>query len=368
MEEELGRLRGDREVGTLVEALVVGIIPLGDNPMVVAARGPGTAVIESHGIVEVLGYPAPLAALGPRTPHYIVIAWVVEVVEVHVHDGDGEILLPVHLLAKFLQRVALLTTEFQESGMVIHRTLFQFAVLQQVDVLQPVVVGDDVVGIGPFADVEHTPVVAVDIDHRGAPGLPVDVGIGIHRSLTQGIAHIGEVAVVARITQHHRLIVRQSWTLVGEELILHILLAETLMTVDSHRLSGSLSRIGTCDTCLTELVQLRGCPLLVEELDVQGPAPVHLLGFIVTVVILEDTYRIVVQIPVVSHKTDDGDCQSAVVEDIRLYAASGRQPSLADQFGADGRRCADAQRRGVFLAVSGGLSTVGRIVDLRSFW
>ena len=209
--------------------------------MVVATRSSFTTTIKSHGIVNVLSNPAPSASLGPRAPHHVVIARIVEVVEVHVHHRDADILLPIHEFSIFLQGMTFLITEFCKGIVVVGCALLQFAILQEVNILQTVIVGNDIIGVGPLSDIQDTPVVAIDIDDGRAPRLPIDIGMFGHRTLADGITHIEIIAIVARITQHHRLIIRQSWTLVGKELILHILLAKALVAIDSHRLPRSLS-------------------------------------------------------------------------------------------------------------------------------
>ena len=355
-----------------MQTLVVGVIPLGDNLMVVATRSSFTTTIKSHGIVNVLSNPAPSASLGPRAPHHVVIARIVEVVEVHVHHRDADILLPIHEFGIFLQGMTFLITEFCKGIIVVGCALLQFAILQQVDILQTVVVGNDIIGVGPLSDIQDTPVVAIDIDDGRTPRLPIDIGMFGHRTLADGITHIEIIAIVARITQHHRLIIRQSWTLVGKELILHILLAKALVAVDGHRLPRSLSRPSTCDTRLTELIQLRGLSLRIKEFQVQRSTPIFLLIFLMTIVVLENTYLTIVQVFVVNHKTDDGNTQPPIVEDIRLNAALGREPTTTKEFGTNGRRLRDGYLRCVFRAIESRLRAVSRVVNLctrrATFW
>ena len=65
-------------------------------------------------------------------------------------------------------------------------TFFQIIpVLIQIDILQLIVVGIDIVFIGPFTNVQQTIILAVDIYDGGAPGLPVDIGIQAHHPLCQ---------------------------------------------------------------------------------------------------------------------------------------------------------------------------------------
>ena len=150
----------------------------------------------------------------------------------------------------------MLVEERGKGVVVFLRALLQFAVFDQVDILQSIVVGQDIVLVGTLSDVQQTPVVAIDIDNGRSPGLPIDVGMLSHRPLTDGISHICVVAIITRIAEHNGFIVRESWTLVGEELILHILLAEPFVAIDAHRLPGSFSRPGTSDARLTKLIQL----------------------------------------------------------------------------------------------------------------
>ena len=206
LHQTVEKLRGIgryREVGTLMQVPVGRIIPLCYDLMISRSRRPWVAAVEPQSVVEVLGNPPPLAALSPRTPQHIVVARVIEVVEVHVHHGDPYILLPVHEFRIFRQRVTFLVNEIPKSQVVVIGTLLQLLVLYQVYVFQTVVVGDDIVLVGPFAYIQHTPVVAVDIHHSRTPCLPVNVCVLRHRTLTDGVAHIQTVTVVAGISQHY---------------------------------------------------------------------------------------------------------------------------------------------------------------------
>ena len=197
-------------------------------------------VIEAQGVVYILGDPAPAAVVGTGAPHHIVVAGEVQVAEVDVHRHDVEILLPVDPLDILLEGVALLLVEGSEGVVEVAGALFQFAVLGEVDVFQPVV-GGDVDLVGAFADVEDAVVLAVDIDDGGLPGLPVDASVLGHAALADGVAHIEAVAVVAGIAEHDGLEVCHSRLLVGEELMVEGLRAEALVGIEDHRLAGSVS-------------------------------------------------------------------------------------------------------------------------------
>ena len=116
--------------------------------------------------------------------------------------------------------------------------------------------GNDIVRVGPFPDVQDAPVITIDIDDGRSPGLPIDIGILCHDTLTDGITHIEIIAIVARITKHDRFIVGESWALVREELILQALLAKALVAIDGHGLTGGLSRPCTSNTGFAELIEL----------------------------------------------------------------------------------------------------------------
>ena len=134
--------------------------------------------------------------------------------------------------------------------------LLQLTILIQVNIFQSVIMGDNVVRIGTFTDIQDSPVIAIDIDDSRTPSLPVHIDMLCHGALGNGITHIDIVTIIACITEYYRLIVGKTRTLIGEELIVHIFLTKTLMGIDCHRLSGSLSRPGTSNTGLAELVQL----------------------------------------------------------------------------------------------------------------
>ena len=177
---------------------VIGIIPLGDNLMVITARAACSALcIKSQRIVEILGDPAPFASLGPWSPHHIIISRIVEIVEIEVHRRNPDILLPVHEFSILIQGMAMLVEERGKGVVVVFRALLQFTVFDQVDILQSIVVGQDIVLVGTLSDVQQTPVVAIDIDNGWTPGLPIDVGMLSHCPLTDGISHISVVAIIA---------------------------------------------------------------------------------------------------------------------------------------------------------------------------
>ena len=93
--------------------------------------------------------------------------------------------------------MVLLRIEFGEGVVVINGALFEFIVFYQVDVFQSVVMGDDIVLVSPFANVQDTPVRTIDIDDCWSPRLPVHICMLCHRALGKSIAHIDIVAIVA---------------------------------------------------------------------------------------------------------------------------------------------------------------------------
>ena len=198
----------------------------------------GVAVaVESHREVGILRYPAPAASFCPGAPHDDVIAGevVVVVVEVHCHQVDE--FTAVHPRLVFSHRVSFFRVESLEPVVVLPVAFLQVPpVLYQVDVFEAVVVGIDIMLVGSLADVEHAVVLTVDIDDGGLPGLPVEVGMGGHRALDDGITHIEVVEVVAGIAEHDRLEIGQSGFLVGEEFVGEPFGAEPFVGVEGHRL------------------------------------------------------------------------------------------------------------------------------------
>ena len=309
--------------------------------MIVATRCSSISSIKAHRVIHIFGYPAPFATFGSWTPKHIVVARIVEIVEVHVHDGYTQILLPIHPLGIFCQCMPLLFVELFEGIEVINSTLFQFFVFYQVDILKSVVVGNDVVLVCTLTDVQHSPIFTVDIHDRWAPGLPVDICIFGHSSLSYCIAHIDSFAVVSCIAQYYRLIVGKSRTLIREELVFHVLLAKALMAIDTHRFPFCFARVGSCDTCLTELVNLRWLSLSIKQFEVDWTAPILLLTLIVGVVVGKDSNLAVIQIFIVGYDADDGNRQIAMMEDVRLNRANRRQPTCTEQFGTYSCRLVD---------------------------
>ena len=157
-----------------VAPTAVGVICVVIKPLygVICRRRP----IESQSEVGVLGNPAPLATLCSRSPCHDVVAREVLVVIIEVHRHQVDKLYAVHALGILCHRMSVFVIESGKLVPVVHRALFQLCpVLQQVDVLQSVVVGVDVILVRAFANVAHAVVFSVDIDYSRSPCLPVEV-------------------------------------------------------------------------------------------------------------------------------------------------------------------------------------------------
>ena len=175
--EHLGRLFGNREVGTFVQIPISWVVPLFYNLMIVTARFSCITIIESHRVVNILGYPAPFPALGSWSPENIIVAWIVEIVEVHVHYGNAQVFFPIHNLCVFCKSVAMSVAKGFKFVVIIVCAFFQFVVLNEVNILQTIVVGNDIVVISSLTNVKHSPVFTIDINYRWAPCLPVNICI-----------------------------------------------------------------------------------------------------------------------------------------------------------------------------------------------
>ena len=87
-------------------------------------------IVESNTKVGILCYPTPSATLCPRSPHNIVVAREVLIVEVEVHDHEVDILLPVHALCIFRQSVTMFFIEGLELYVFVLCSLFQVIIFQ----------------------------------------------------------------------------------------------------------------------------------------------------------------------------------------------------------------------------------------------
>ena len=66
-----------------------------------------------------------------------------------------------------------------------------------------------------------------------------------------------------------------------------------------------------------------------------------------TIVILKDTQLIVVKVLVIGDKADNRNCQIPVMEDVRLNSTNRRQPSTAEELGANSCRLRDGNLRNI---------------------
>ena len=324
--------------------------------------------IEAHDVVNILGNPAPAASLRPWAPHDDVVAGEVVVVVVEVHHHQVDKLLTVHPLLIFGHRVAMLIVECLELVQIVQAALLQVApVLDEVNVFQAVIVCIDIVLVSPFADIEHAMIDAVDIDDSGLPRLPVKVGMGGHRTLGNGVSHVEVVEVVAGITEHERLEVRQPRLLVGEELVVEALGAKPLMGIEGHRLLLRSPGSSACHTGFAKLIDDTGLFFAKEELDIDGAPPV---STIISVVIGKNAQLTVVQILVVGDNRHDGQGHVTWEVDVRLRLCHWRQPAVVEQAGLHDLRSRECQRGLILHAASRRLRTVEGIADdgtLRTF-
>ena len=187
-----------------------------------------------------------------------------------------------------------------------------------VDVLKTIVVAEDVFCIGALTDVEHTHVLAIDVEHGRATSLPVEVDVLAHGALNDGIAEVEVAKVVTTVAQRERLELRDARLLVGEELILELLMVrvETLVGIEHHRLQRIAARLSTLDARLAELVEGTLLTLSGEELDVDRTTPVVVLLVCLAVVIGEEADGSVVQVFVVGLNREDGRRHLSGMEDI----------------------------------------------------
>ena len=352
--EQEGALRA---VGAPVELRVVA-----RRIEVVERRIVGRRVVQAQSEVGVLGDEAPAAvAAAAWPPHDEVVGREVEVVEVEVHEHEVAELRQVHPLPVLLHRVALLLEEGLEAAVLLPVARLQFMpVLDHVDVLQPAVVGVYVVLLRPLADVEHALVDAVLEDDGRTPGLPVEVGVGGHGALYDGIADEEEVAVAAAVAQDDGLEVGDARALVGEELILQPLRPEALVGIDVQRLQHAAPRAGPAHAGLHQLVQTAPAAGRLEIFQVDGTAPVvprH------SVVVGQDAYLVVVPVARVGHQRDDGQLCLAPHEEVRLRRAARRQPAVAERLGPDGRGAVDGDGRRVGHAALRRLAAVRGVAD-----
>ena len=369
------------------------------------AEGPGAAGVRLGMVEEVDGVVVVGAAVEPESevgvlddgapdlgqsrvlvvvvgaPEDEVVAGEVDVAVEEVGYHDVQVLVHVQPLLVFGPGVALLAVEGLEvvvevagAGLqlldeVVDAVHLLVRNLHHVDVLQAVVVAVDVVVVGALADVEHAHVLAVDVDHGGVAGLPVEVGeVGGHGALDDGVAEVEVAEVVAAVAQRERLELGDAGLLVGEELVLELLVVgvEALVGVEGHRLQGVRARLAALDAELAELVEGAGLALRREELDVHRAAPVVVLLVGLAVVVGKESDGLVVQVAVVGGDGEDGQRHLALQEDIGLHRGARRQPAVAEQLGADGGGGPDADGPVVERAATRGLRAVGGIANLRA--
>ena len=213
-----------------------------------------------------------------RSPHHDVVAGEVLIVIIQVHDHQVKELLPVHPLLIFFQGVVVFSIESLELVPVFIATFLQLIpVLDHVNIFQSAVVGIDVILITTFTDIEHTHVLAVDIDDGRTPSLPIKVHMLRHGTLDNGITHIQIVEIVTRITQGDAFEIGDSRSLVREELIFETFGSEALVGIDGQRLELIASCSTAHDACFAKLIETAGFVLSLEILELNGSAPVVLI-------------------------------------------------------------------------------------------
>ena len=287
----------------------------------------------------------------------------VEEIEIGNHQVDK--LRTVHPLLILGHRMTLFVVEGLELVEVLLVALLQLPpVLNHVYVFKAGVIGIDIVFVAALTDVEHPFVHPVDIDDGRSPRLPVNVNVTGHRSLDDGITHIEVVEVVAGIAEQQRLEVCQSRFLVRKELIIETVGAKALVGIDGHRLQLGTPCGPTCDSRLTELVEVTVGIWREKELNVHGPAPVIPL---VALIVGIDADLGIIEIAVVDSDGNDWQRHIPPMTDIRLYAAHRRQPTLTKELGTDDGRLPDGERSGVLFTGGGGFLTIGGVADLRTF-
>ena len=83
----------------------------------------------------------------------------------------------------------------------IYATLLFMSDFHHVDVLESVVVAVDVVLVRALADVEHTHILTVDVEHGRVTCLPVKVNVAAHRALDNEVAEVEVAEIVATVSK-----------------------------------------------------------------------------------------------------------------------------------------------------------------------
>ena len=91
--------------------------------------------------------------------------------------------------------------------------------LNLVNILKTVVVAIDIVFVRALTDIQHTHVLAVDIEHSRVASLPVEVYVRSHRTLDNKVAEVKIAEVITAIAERERLELGNTGFLVREELI-----------------------------------------------------------------------------------------------------------------------------------------------------
>ena len=217
--------------------------------------------------------------------------------------------------------MVMLSIELLELVPVVYATFLQLIpVLDHVNILQPVVVGIDIILVTTFTDIEHSLVFAVDIDDGGTPSLPVEIHMLSHGTLDNRIPHIQIVEVVTRIAQRDTLEIGYSGSLIREELIFQTLGSEAFVGIDGQRLEFVASCSTAHDACFAKLVETARFVHTFEILEVNGSSPVVFIVLLPTLVssIYIDTYLGIVQVLVVGTDGDDRKGYLSGMEDIGM--------------------------------------------------
>ena len=223
-----------------------------------------------------------------RTPEHDIVAGEVDVAVEKVHHHDVQILTDVHPFLVLSQGMAFLAVEFLESLVKDIVAFLQFldeqilivlpfmGNLNLVNILKTVVVAIDIVFVRALTDIQHTHVLAVDIEHSRVASLPVEVYVRSHRTLDNKVAEVKVAEVITAIAERERLELGNTGFLVREELIRVTLVIgiEALVGIEYHRLEGISTRLTTLNACLTRLIDGTWCTLFGEELYVDRTAPV----------------------------------------------------------------------------------------------
>ncbi len=319
--------------------------------------------------------PAPAAPFALRTPVLDVVAGPVAVIDIDLHRMVGDKVLNLHLALHpgVILRLGevLAGDEIAQGDIVVvaalEHTAVQFELIDLVGVAA-VVLGE-IMFVHLLAQVEDTPIFAVEIDGAGTVGLAVEVD-ALEPGVDEAVGEEGAVPVVAAVAQDEGVVIFKGQ--LGEEAVVELLLAVFAPGKEGHRLLRAGAAPAAKNARAGVLAETRLSARL-EEFDMDRPLPVlpeigAVIGILIGIAGSEhiDAILLVPEVAGIggqrNHRQGSGRLaeDKGMCDDRTRIEAGGEGARPDDSGGADADGSATERRKGI------GLAAVARVADRRT--